>query len=308
MYNKYMKNLSIHEIEKQFYELYDLRACSFTDLKTMVNDTFMVSTGGKKYALKFYHIPYRTEKEVRWELDLLLHLSTNGAPIAKPVFGKNGYLQKFILNGHERIALLFEWADGEKPQPCIETYVLLGKAAGQIHRAADSFAFPKDREIYNLQLLIDEQLERMEKLLKEVKQYDILRQLTDRLKLFVEEQTLDEGVCHMDLTLDNIHISDDTITVFDFDSAGFSWRALEPYSVLTYKKEYFDAWLKGYRSIRSFSEADEKAVYAFAIIGEIRNVTWKLGLANSSRGEPLLHTEDLPKVVNRWLEWEQTYL
>ncbi len=67
-----------------------------------------------------------------------------------------------------------------------------------------------------------------------------------------------------------------------------------------------NAWLEGYRSFREFGEDNEKAVAAFGIVEDIRNVVWKLGFAKSSRGKPLLQTADLPKVVDEWLEWEQS--
>lgn len=92
---------------------------------------------------------------------------------------------------------------------------------------------------------------------------------------------------------------------FDLESAAYSWRAAEPWGVLKAAEERFAAWLKGYRQIREFSKADEKAVPAFVIVEDIRNVVWKLGYARSSRGEPLLKTEELPQVVDEWLEWER---
>ena len=115
-------------------------------------------------------------------------------------------------------------------------------------------------------------------------------------------------MCHVDLTLDNVHRAGETLTAFDFDSAGSTWRALEPYGVLLTSDRYFQAWLSGYRAVRPFSAADEAAVTAFAIVGELGNVAWKLGLAESSRGDPLLTAADLPSVVDGWLEWEATRL
>ena len=108
-----------------------------------------------------------------------------------------------------------------------------------------------------------------------------------------------------ELDLDNVHRHGDRITVFDFDSAGECWRSIEPYGVLISSKEYFEAWLDGYRSVRPFNLQDEKAVAAFGIIGDLRGVAWKLGLARSSRGKPLLGIADLPGVVDTWLDWEQ---
>jgi len=255
--------------------------------------------------LKLYHIPYRTFEEVNWEIDLLIHLINHDVPISKPVIGENGYSNTFKINGQNRMGVLFEWAQGEKPKPSISTYTLLGKAAAQIHQAADTFTSEIKREQYNIHVLIDEQLHRMKEQLIEAEQLERFSQLADRLKKYLDHQILDKGICHMDLTLDNIHIKNDVITVFDFDSAGESWRAIEPYGILKSSKEYFKAWLDGYQSIRDFNKDNENAVSAFVIIGEIRNVVWKLGLANSSRGKPLMIPSDLPKVVDKWLSWEK---
>ena len=113
----------------------------------------------------------------------------------------------------------------------------------------------------------------------------------------------------MDLTLDNVHLTDDGVfTVFDFDSAGRCWRAIEPHGVLKVSNDYFRDWLEGYRSVRPFSHDEESAVAAFVIIGDLRVAAWKLGVAESSRGKPLLDVSGLSDVIDAWLEWERNYL
>jgi len=159
------------------------------------------------------------------------------------------------------------------------------------------------REKYDAATLLDEQLERMEKSLIESGQWQRVFDLSERMRKIITNPALDWGVCHMDLTLDNVHRHGDTMTVFDLDSAGESWRALEPWGLKKFSEDYFAAWLEGYRSIREFGPEDEKAVAAFGIVGDIRNVVWKLGFARSSRGEPLLQTTDLRNVVDEWLKW-----
>ncbi len=96
--------------------------------------------------------------------------------------------------------------------------------------------------------------------------------------------------------------------MFDFDSAGTCWRAVEPWGVLRFSSTYFRAWIGGYRRVRPFGTADEAAVATFGIIGDLRVVAWKLGVAASSRGDPLLRGRDLPAVVDGWLDWEAAHL
>src|SRR5579875_1020400 len=83
---------------------------------------------------------------------------------------------------------------------------------------------------------------------------------------------------------------------------------LPPRCILRYSQEYFEAWLEGYRSVRPFSQHDEKAVAASCIIGDLRLVAWSIGVARSSHGKPLLGTADLPGAVDAWLDWERKHL
>jgi Ser/Thr protein kinase RdoA (MazF antagonist) len=260
------------------------------------------------FALKLYH-PGRSLAEVRWETDLLVHLHAQRAPVAPPVQGSDGYVTGLELAGVRRVAALFRWAPGDKPTPSRATYRLLGAAAARIHTAADTFAADSGRERYDLDVLIDEQLLRMEPALVAAGRWREVVALGRRLRGRIEGRHLDWGVCHVDLTLDNVHLGDDgLVTVFDFDSAGPSFRAAEPWGVARSSWPYLAEWLTGYRAERPFSAQDEEAIAAFAIIGDLRVVAWKLGLAASSRGTPLLSADGLRRVVDDWLDWEDRYL
>jgi hypothetical protein len=83
---------------------------------------------------------------------------------------------------------------------------------------------------------------------------------------------------------------------------------MEPWGVLRFSQRFFHAWLVGYRSVRPFGTADQHAVADFGILGDFRVVAWKLGVAESSRGAPLLSVGDLPTVVDGWLDWEAAHL
>ena len=293
--------------EEQIEDYFGLRDVAYEPLNTPTNDVIAVTTPIGRFALKLYH-RHRTVAEVQWELDLIIHLIRNGAPVANPVLGKHGYVESIRVEGLDRAAALFEWAPGVKPVPGRHTYMLLGKAAAHIHQAADTFTSTLPRESYDAYTLIDEQLQRMNVHLREAQRWKEAVALGERLKQVIANPILDRGICHMDLSLDNVHCQGESITVFDFDSAGACWRAIEPHALLRSSKEHFEAWLEGYRSVRPFHQHDEKAVAAFSIIGNLRGVAWELGVAISSRGKPLLTTADLPGVVNRWLDWEQTHM
>lgn len=293
-------------IEEQLRVAFELSNVKCQNLNALVNDVIKVKTPNDSYALKLYNPAWRNASEVQWEIDLTLHLINNGVPAAKPIQGKSGdYLQTFVIDGQDRVAVLFKWLLGEKPKPGLDTYGLVGKTAALIHNAADNFTPGIIREQYDAKTLIDEQLELIKTPLIESGQWQRVFDLTKRLRAIIENPALDYGICHMDLTLDNVHRDGDALTVFDFDSACVCWRAYEPYGVLQASEDRFKAWLEGYRSVRKFSKDDEKAVAAFVILGDIGNTVWKLGYAKSSRGEPLMQTNELSQVVDEWLEWER---
>ena len=224
------------------------------------------------------------------------HLVAHGAPVA-PVVGEPHVM---TVDGTPRVASMFEWAPGAKPAPSRDTYLLLGATAARIHAAADTFARPTYRT-YDLAVLVDEQLVRMRPLLERCGRWDDVVAMTDALRSRIDGRPLDRGVCHIDLTLDNVHRDGDTMIAFDLDSAGECWRAFEPYGVLLYSRSFFHDWLEGYRAVRPFSPADEAAVEAFAVVGDLRVVAWKLGVAESSTGDPQLDVADLDAVVDGWL-------
>jgi Ser/Thr protein kinase RdoA (MazF antagonist) len=276
-------------------------------LSTPVNDVFVLETSTDRFALKLYHAK-RTLEQVQWEVDLLLHLRQRHAPVVAPVPGRHGPVEVLTVGGASRVAVLYEWAPGAKPSPAPAVYGLLGAAAAHVHAAADSFSSSLPREEHDAHALIDEQLGRMKEHLCQAGRWKEAVALGTRLRDFLSNARLERGICHMDLTLDNVHVNGEHLTVFDFDSACRCWRAIEPYGVLKHSTPSFQAWLSGYRSVRPFTETQEQAVSAFAIIGELRATSWKLGVADSSRGHPVLSPADLPGIVDQWLRWEHTHL
>jgi hypothetical protein len=73
-------------------------------------------------------------------------------------------------------------AAGSKPTPGYQTYGLLGEAAALIHRAADDIAPSAARENYDAAVLIDDQLQRMHRLLVQAGRWRQAGALGERLK------------------------------------------------------------------------------------------------------------------------------
>jgi Ser/Thr protein kinase RdoA (MazF antagonist) len=282
---------------------FGLRDVRVVPLGTAANDVFSVTAGAdaERFALKLYH-GHRTVEDVRWEVELVAHLRRHGAPVMPMVAGAGGeVVYTYTWNGETRIGVVSAWAPGAKPQPVPDTFVLLGEAAARIHAAGDSLPLPPPSRRYDAAVLVDEQFTRMRAHLEGAGRWADVVELGARLKARIADPRLDRGICHIDLTLDNVHRDGDELFVFDLDSAGWCWRAFEPYRVLLDSPILFRAWLEGYRAVRPFSARDEAAVVAFSVIGDLRTVAWNLGVAESSRGAPTLDVAALDGIVDGWL-------
>jgi Putative homoserine kinase type II (protein kinase fold) len=85
---------------------------------------------------------------------------------------------------------------------------------------------------------------------------------------------LDWGICHGDMHGNNNAVETDLrFTHFDFEWSAPGWRAYDLAQVRIRKRqsaekkeELWRTFLAGYRSVRSFSEADEQAVELFVLV------------------------------------------
>lgn len=264
-----------------------------------------VVAGGARYALKVYRPGVRSPDDVQWEVDLHRHLMSAGAPVARLQEGSAGFIETMQVGGVRRMAVLSHWAPGTKPPPTESTYRLLGTAASEIHAAVDDFGSSPPGRASTLRSEVDEQLALLRPALERIGRWDDAAGLGDVIRRFVTDE-LARGICHNDLTLDNIHIDGDCILVFDFDSAGEHWRASEPQglyhsSVLT-SGPWWTSWLAGYSQVGSMSDVDQQAVPYFVLMHQFENTAWKLGLTPTSVGGQLGEHE-LQELVDEWLDW-----
>jgi Ser/Thr protein kinase RdoA (MazF antagonist) len=273
-----------------------------TELKVDTHFVYKVTEKSENYALKIYRRP---KSEVEWEIELLLHLLDDSLPVVKPVKSEDSFVQVVSHRGNLAPCVLYHWVEGQKPQDSLDVYYKLGQTAARIHSSADNFSSKFTRDAYDADYLVTEQFRRIKHLITSLDLSKEVGQLEYKLMQDLASTRLDFGVCHMDLKPDNVHIKDGEILVFDFDSAVESWRAIEPYRILDLGQDFFQKWLKGYRTIRDFNQVDEMAVETFQIIGELRNAVWHLGYAESSIGEPTMTKDNLKELIHKWLDSAQ---
>lgn len=129
-----------------------------------VNTVYLVRCrDGPRAILKVYRPGAWASEQVAWEADLVRHLAAAGAPVAGIIPGRNGDLVTSMnVGGRQTATVLFECAPGDKPQPpTSDLYRRLGRAAGMIHNASDTFASAHPRRLMDLNAIIDEPLAAM---------------------------------------------------------------------------------------------------------------------------------------------------
>lgn len=276
------------------YDLGEITDCLL--YRSYANDVFQITTTDRGvYYFKVYRRDWRSASEVAWGLRIQHHLLAQGVPIARPIERRDGSLLTVLHAPEgERAAVLYAQAPGAKPEPPFsnELYAQFGHAAAKLHAALDTIpdtTGEPPEDIETLVLAPGHILRTMFDSISDERQ--AIDAIVDRLAREIDHRSsaLDWGICHGDLTLDNFTITEEgAITFYDFDLAGVSWRARDPSGVYAYSRQaahardFWAAFLKGYREVRGFRVEDERAT-------------------------PLMHAVqqfwDLGHEVSRWSRW-----
>jgi Ser/Thr protein kinase RdoA (MazF antagonist) len=202
-----------------------------------LTDTYLVETENDRYALRAYRTGWRTDDDVRYELDALTHLHQRGVPVSYPLADREGRIMQRVQapEGHRQV-VLFTYAPGgpmwvppnEKRNDYHYRY---GRVVATIHAATDDFSSTHQRFRLDLHELIDRQMEAIRPLLAHrAADWTYLTDLAARVKERVRKlpiESLETGFCHGDLHGGNCHVDGDTLTFFDFDCCGPGWRAYD---------------------------------------------------------------------------------
>lgn len=90
----------------------------------------------------------------------------------------------------------------------------------------------------------------------------------------LNDQGLDLGVRHGDVTLDNVHRTDDGLVIHDFDLAHVGWRIADLGSCLA--TPFADAFRAGYTEVRPIRDVDEAALPWVQVVEVIGKLTFHL--------------------------------
>ena len=244
-------------------------------IKAGISHTYMVQASGEKYIFRVYTLGWRTEKEIKEEIRLLLHLKKNNISISYPVPDMDEhYIQSINAPEGYRFAVLFSYASGEKQHNFSpDTHYNIGALMAKIHLLTQDFHLK--RTDYNSKTILIDSLERVAEFLpSETEEMAFLRS-TQQILLTefaqADESQLRKGAVHLDIWFDNLHIDkQDQITIFDFDFCGNGWLCLDlAYYILQVHsverdeqecKNKVNSFIAGYESITNISNEEKRII------------------------------------------------
>ena len=256
-----------------------------------MNDTYCVEAdNGNKYILRVYRSSWRSLDDILNELDILLYLKSQRAAVSIPLPRKDGsYSYITLVNAPEgkRYIVLFSYVPGEELTYKAEEKdsYLYGEMVAKIHTATEGFMSRHQRFNLDMDYLLDLPLKNIQhRLKKQTELWQCLSDIANRLQKQLIElplNNLEWGYCHGDFHGWNAHLqTDGTLIAYDFDCGGMGWRA---YDLAVFRwgarfrgreKERWNAFLKGYQSVRHIDCLDLKAILYFVALRHF----WFLGV------------------------------
>lgn len=250
-----------------------------------LNDTYKVRTHQGLYVLRIYRVEVR-EDYIDYELSIINKLSevllNKTTQVALPIRKlDNSFCSEIKAPEGNRYAVLFQFAEGEEYTLNDEdSCFLFGQSAAELHLAMDRITVELPKHDLDINFLIRQSVERIINYIgKDHTQTDFLLEFANKLCEIIErriELGLDWGICHGDMHgNNNVQFNEGIFTHIDFEWSCKGWRSYDLAQVLISRRRHhqidqantlWNAIIKGYRTVRPFSENDEKAVEDFIIV------------------------------------------
>jgi Ser/Thr protein kinase RdoA (MazF antagonist) len=246
-----------------------------------MSDAYLVETPDETYFLKVYLRGRHSREAIEAEIAFVNDLADHQIPVAAPVRDRQGRCLN-ELNAPEgtRFAVLFDGVGGEEPRETnLQHSRRFGRLAARIHNCADRLNKRYDRWHLDEGYLIRDPIRYMEPYLRHrAADLNALCQFGDdliaELRALLGKEAPEYGICHGDLHTGNARLDrNGELVLFDFDSFGYGWRALDigvyrvSYDWMDLSREgkavkarFWDAFLEGYNAERPLGKNELEAV------------------------------------------------
>jgi Ser/Thr protein kinase RdoA (MazF antagonist) len=252
--------------------------------RSLANDVYEVVGAGGRYAFKVYRQSGAARgwslDEVIWEQELVLALVQQGLDVPRPVRLSNGELVG-RLDAPEglRPYALTEWVEGTKPMPpwTDELYRKFGQLVARFHTLAGALRPTHPRRSTGAVDALAVATEEVLAALPDGEDRGLVRERAATAATHLTRLTqagITRGVCHGDVTLDNVHVTAAGLVLHDFDLSGPGWLADDLTGV--YSTPHWPAFKQGYRELRELSSADVEALPWLGIASRVTNLRFHL--------------------------------
>lgn len=259
------------------------------------NATYLVEAEGYRSILRVHRPDYHSKRGIQQELEWSRALSDSGLVLTPPpLAGVNGeYVQEGQPEtlGGTRFMVMFEFAEGRQPdenEDLVKPFERLGAIAARTHLHSQSWTKPEPlnrliwdadavfgpkanwgnwRDAPNVTPEIRPVLERVEET------------ICQRLKAFGKSPDR-YSLIHADMRLANLLIDGETTRLIDFDDCGLGWFLYDFATGISFMEDHPQvpalraAWVKGYRSVRPLSDAEEREIDTFIMLRRMALLAW----------------------------------
>ena len=265
-------------------------------LNVAENVTYLLETPDSyRSVLRVHREHYHTRKAIDSELAWMDALSAEGN-VSTPRYlkGKNGQAVQVMRQAGSdltRFGVLFEFIDGAAPDESddiTDGYEELGAIAAQCHSHVLSWEKPEGFE----RLTWDEDsvfgncptwgnwrdapevTPDIRAILERVEQA-----ICSRLKEYGKSPSR-YNLIHADMRLANLLVGDSGTRLIDFDDCGSGWFMYDFAAAISFIEDdpripaFKSAWLRGYRSVRILSAADEAELDTFIMMRRMALLAW----------------------------------
>lgn len=264
MYSMLSSDALGHWVEGQF-DVGPVTTCQM--LGRGLNDTYIVVTENRRYILRVYRTPWRSQQDVNYEVDVLDFLVQHGVSVSSPIKNRDGEWTSAVQAPEGvRPVVLFTYSEGTRARLDATISYEYGRIVAQIHQVTDAFVPAYDRSQHlslDLKHLIDEPLRILTPAMA-ASGGDVayvqawVRTIHERLPV----AEMEFGFCHGDVHDWNAHWNGCKLTMFDFDCCGPGYRTYDLAVFLwnlktNYKGRETENWVPfvdGYRAVRPLSD------------------------------------------------------
>lgn len=272
----------------QLSEAYGLTNVRVQLIKATMRDVYDVKADQGHFVATIYSHHDSQPSHVFAEQVFTNFLMRKGAPVITTLpTRRDEYLVLLPFPEGSRFLALMPHISGEafSKQPTREQIRQYGEAVARVHTAADHYAGPLKRPVYQTNRLLWEPYDTIKKTLSDQVNIRALRNITEKVAQGLQQLPTKRpwfGMIHGDVVPSNALFGQDgSLILLDFDLCGYGWRM---YDIATFFNEaqYWNmdeaaqtSFLEGYESVFPIPQEQKQTL---PLLGAARSI-WALGNA-----------------------------